>query len=111
MFRAAGYETTTTFRPPGCKKLLTAPLYLAGNDRTTVTWDLEPDSIEGIAANADAMTSYVVDGVRPGSIVLMHVMYASREPSREALPQIIERLSDAGYRFVSVSELLALRGD
>lgn len=111
VFRAAGYEEMTTFRPPGCKKLLTAPLYLTGADRMTVTWDLEPDSIEGIAADADAMTSYVVDGVRPGSIVLMHVMYASREPSRAALPRIIEQLSDAGYRFVSVSELLALRGD
>jgi peptidoglycan/xylan/chitin deacetylase (PgdA/CDA1 family) len=111
VFRAAGYAATTTFRPPGCKKLLTAPLYLAGNDRTTVTWDLEPDSLEGIAGDADAMTSYVADGVRPGSIVLMHVMYDSRESSRVALPRIIEQLSDAGYRFVTVSELLALRAD
>lgn len=111
VFRAAGYEATTTFRPPGCKKLLTTPLYLAGNDRTTVTWDLEPDSIEGISGDADAMVGYVADGVRPGSIVLMHVMYDSREPSRVALPRIIEQLSSAGYRFVTVSELLALRAD
>jgi peptidoglycan/xylan/chitin deacetylase (PgdA/CDA1 family) len=41
----------------------------------------------------------------------MHVMYASREPSREALPRILEQLSSAGYRFVTVSELLALRAD
>ena len=111
VFRAAGYEATTTFRPPGCKKLLTAPLYLAGSDRTTVTWDLEPDSIEGISGDADAMVGYVAAGVRPGSIVLMHVMYDSREPSRVALPRIIEQLSSAGYRFVTVSELLALRAD
>jgi peptidoglycan/xylan/chitin deacetylase (PgdA/CDA1 family) len=48
-------------------------------------------------------------GVRPGSIVLMHGMYDSRESSQVALPRIIEQLSDAGYRFVTVSELLALR--
>jgi peptidoglycan/xylan/chitin deacetylase (PgdA/CDA1 family) len=41
----------------------------------------------------------------------MHVMYDSREPSRVALPLIIEGLSSAGYRFVTVSELLALRAD
>ena len=107
--RAAGYDAETTFRPPSCKRLLAVPLYLAGNDRTNVTWDLEPDSAKGITGDADAMTDYVVDGVRPGSVVLMHVMYDSREASREALPLIIEQLSDAGYRFVTVSELLTLR--
>lgn len=111
VFRAAGYSAGTTVRPPGCKRLLTAPLFFAGNDRTTVTWDLEPDSIAGIADDADAMARYVADGVRPGSIILMHIMYASRETSREALPRIIEQLGAAGYRFVTVSELLALRDE
>jgi peptidoglycan-N-acetylglucosamine deacetylase len=108
VFRAAGYTAPTTVRPPGCKRLLTAPLYFAGHDRTTVTWDLEPDSIADIAGAVDTMTEYVVDGVRPGSIILMHVMYASREASREALPEIIEQLKGAGYRFVTVSQLIAL---
>jgi peptidoglycan-N-acetylglucosamine deacetylase len=109
VFRAAGYDARTTIRPPGCKRLLTAPLYFAGHERTTLTWDLEPDSIESMAGDADAMTRYVADGVRPGSIVLMHIMYDSREASREALPAIIEQLERAGYRFVTVSQLLALR--
>jgi peptidoglycan/xylan/chitin deacetylase (PgdA/CDA1 family) len=110
LFRAAGYSGPITFRPPGCKRLLTTPLYLAGTDRTTVTWDLEPDSLPEIADNADALADYVVDNVRPGSIVLMHVMYDGREPSREALPEILERLAADGYRFVTVSELLVLEG-
>lgn len=106
--RAAGYSGPITFRPPGCKRLLTAPLYLASTDRTTVTWDLEPDSLSEIADDADALADYVVENVRPGSIVLMHVMYDGREPSRAALPEILERLEADGYRFVTVSELLAL---
>ncbi len=109
VFRAAGYDQTTTVRPPGCKRLLTAPLYLSGTSRTTVTWDLEPDSIAEIAEDSDAMVAYVVDGVQPGSIVLMHVMYPSRAASREALPRIIRQLKQDGYRFATVSELLALR--
>jgi len=103
--RAAGYEGEITFRPPGCKRLLTTPLYLANTNRTTVTWDLEPDSVEGVQNDADAITAYVVENVGPGSIILMHVMYDSREPSRRALPQILERLTDQGYRFVTVTEL------
>ena len=109
VFRAAGYVGPITFRPPGCKRLLTAPLYLASHDRTTVIWDLEPDSIPEVAADADAIVTYVIERVRPGSIVLLHLMYDSRAPSREALPRILERLAAGGYRFVTVSELLALR--
>ena len=105
VFRSAGYHGPITFRPPGCKRLLTATLYLARHHRTTVTWDLEPDSVAG---DSDAIVKYVVDGVRPGSIVEMHVMYASREPTRKALPRILERLSAEGYRFVTVSQLIAL---
>lgn len=103
--RSAGYEGPITFRPPGCKRLLTTPLYLASTGRTTVTWDLEPDSIAGIQDDADAIARYVLKNVRPGSIVLMHVMYDSREPSRRALPRILDGLSAQGYRFVTVSEL------
>jgi peptidoglycan/xylan/chitin deacetylase (PgdA/CDA1 family) len=106
VLRAAGYIGPLTFRPPGCKKLLTAPLYLSNAGRTTVTWNLEPDSIAEIANDANAMTRYVVDNARPGSIVLMHVMYGSREASREALPQILTQLAAQGYRFVTVSQAL-----
>jgi len=109
VFRTAGYEGPITFRPPGCKRLLTAPLYLAGHERTTAIWDLEPDSLPEVATDADAIVTYVTDRVRPGSIVLMHVMYDSRAPSRQALPRILEALEARGYRFVTVSELLALR--
>lgn len=109
VFRAAGYDGPITFRPPGCKRLLTAPLYLASHDRTTVLWDLEPDSVPEVAGDAEAIVAYVTERVRPGSIVLMHVMYDSRAPSRAALPRILERLAADGYHFVTVSELLALR--
>jgi peptidoglycan-N-acetylglucosamine deacetylase len=108
LLRASGYQGPITVRPPGCKRLLTAPLYLARTGRTTVTWDLEPDSIADIAEDPGAMVDSVVKGARPGSIILMHVLVASRTHSREALPRILEQLSAKGYRFVTVSELMRL---
>jgi peptidoglycan-N-acetylglucosamine deacetylase len=108
LLRASGYHGPITVRPPGCKRLLTAPLYLARTGRTTVTWDMEPDSMADLAGDPDAMVESVVNGARPGSIVLMHVLIASREKSREALPRILEQLSAKGYRFVTVSELIRL---
>ncbi len=109
IFRDAGYDGPITFRPPGCKRLLTTPLYLAANGRITVTWDLEPDSLAGVADGPDGLVRYVVDNVRPGSIVLLHPMYETRGATREALPEILDELKSEGYRFVTVSELLALR--
>lgn len=111
VFRSLGYERATTVRPPGCKRLLTAPLYLSRSGRVTVTWDLEPDSIGRIAGDAEAMTGHVLERARPGSIVLMHVMYDSRQASRDALPRILDGLREKGYRFVTVSELLEIAGD
>jgi peptidoglycan-N-acetylglucosamine deacetylase len=109
IIRSVGYVGPITFRPPGCKRLLTAPLYLASTQRTTVTWDLEPDSIPGIAENASAIVANVVEGAHPGAIIDLHVMYPSRAPTRAALPSILERLAAKGYRFVTVSELIAAR--
>lgn len=107
--REAGYLGPITVRPPNGKRLVAAPYYLWRHGRSTVMWDLEPDSIGAIADDPDAMVDYVRDSVRPGSIILMHVMYEGRGPSREALPRILEALTADGYRFVTVSELLALR--
>ncbi|MCI0570237.1 MAG: hypothetical protein L0Y66_05755, partial [Myxococcaceae bacterium] len=44
-------------------------------------------------------------------VVLLHVMTPGREPSRQALPGLIAGLRAQGYRFVTVPELLALRGE
>jgi peptidoglycan/xylan/chitin deacetylase (PgdA/CDA1 family) len=53
------------------------------------------------------MTAHVLARARPGSIVIMHVMYAGRETSRLALPAIIEGLRAKGFSFATVSGLIA----
>lgn len=100
-----GYRGPVTFRPPYGKKLWALPHYLAEHGRTTVTWDLEPDSAG--APTTDQIVKDTVENVRPGSIILLHVMLESRSASRAAVPQIIARLQSDGYRFVTVSKLLA----
>lgn len=107
--RAAGYEGKILFRPPFGKKLFGLPLYLAKHDRTSVTWDVEPESFDDIAADPQKMTAHVLENTRPGSIIILHVMYRSRETSRQALPAIIDGLKAKGFRFVTVSDLMQLR--
>jgi peptidoglycan/xylan/chitin deacetylase (PgdA/CDA1 family) len=107
--RSTGYTGPITFRPPYAKKLLSYPFEMASAGRTTVMWDLEPDSRADIAGDPRAMTQYVVDGVQPGSIIELHPWGRGNEASREALPMIMAALQERGYGFVTVSELLALR--
>jgi peptidoglycan/xylan/chitin deacetylase (PgdA/CDA1 family) len=109
IIRAAGYTGPIAFRPPYGKKLLSAPYYLWRHGRTTVMWDLEPDSIRGIAGDPRALTRYVLDNVRPGSIIELHPWSTAHAATREALPGIIAGLRARGYALVTVSELLALR--
>ncbi|MET8849098.1 polysaccharide deacetylase family protein [Amycolatopsis sp. NPDC004625] len=108
LIRAAGYPGEILFRPPNGKKLLALPRYLAEHHRTTITWDVAPDS----AGLPDAATveRAVVDQVRPGSIVLLHAMYASREQTRRAIGPILDQLKQRGYRFVTVSQLIGSAG-
>ena len=109
MIREAGYRGPITFRPPFCKRLVAASYYLWRHRRVTVTWNLEADSNPKLAGDPQAMADYVAANVRPGSIVLFHVWGNQNSGARAALPRVLDGLAARGYRFVTVSELLALR--
>lgn len=104
--RASGYQGEIYFRPPYGKKLFTLPWYLSQTGRTSITWDVEPESYPDIAEDADAIAEYVIKNAKSGSIILLHVMYRSREASRQALPKIIDGLRSRRFQFVTVSELM-----
>jgi len=106
VIRSAGYRGPILFRPPFAKRLVSAPYYLWRHGRTTVMWDIEPDSRAAIADDPQAMANFVADTVRPGSIVLLHVWSGGSSTSRAALPLILKALTDTGYRVVTVTELL-----
>ncbi|WP_068160926.1 polysaccharide deacetylase family protein [Rhodococcus phenolicus] len=101
--RAAGFDGEITFRPPYGKKLVALPRYLDAYDRTTVMWDVEPDSA---ATDPATMVDTTLAQTRPGSIILLHAMYPARQSSLDAIPEIVAGLRAQGYRFVTVSELL-----
>lgn len=109
LIRETGYEGEIHFRPPYGKKLFALPYYLSKTNRKTITWDLEPDSYPEVAASSDKIAQYVSENVRPGSIILLHVMYRSGKNSFESVRKIVNELRQKGYRFKTVSELLAMK--
>ncbi len=105
IIRDAGYNDEITFRPPFGKKLFGLPWFLAQHNIKTITWDVEPDTY--FPGDADAITNFTVENVKPGSIILMHPFCEINcAADRQALPEIIDLIKAKGYSFVTVSELL-----
>lgn len=105
-----GFSGTISFRPPYGKKLFNLPRYLCDHNIETITWDVEPDTYIKSGNVAD-LVNYTSTSVKPGSIILLHPMYKSKESTLEAIPLIIDDLRSKGYRFLTISELLKLRND
>ncbi len=108
LLRDSGVDGVIYFRPPYGKKLLVLPWYLMKHHRVSVTWDVAPENFPKIAKDPQAFVDYTVQQTKPGSIILLHVMYDSRQVTMQAVPQIIRQLKAQGYRFVTVHELLKL---
>jgi len=69
-------------------------------------WNIEPDSYPELASSPEKITEYVSGSIKPGSIILLHVMYDNEErESPESVKDIVAALQEKGYRFVTVSEL------
>ena len=99
-------QTLFLFRPPGGRTNAQVQTVVDSLGYTTVFWRLDSSELQ---PNMDANKVYhrVADNVRDGDIVLMH----NGDPNiLAALPRILENLSQRGYQFVTVSELMQLNG-
>ncbi len=108
LIKSVGQSGEIYFRPPFGKKLFALPYYLHKTNRTSITWDVAPERALGQNATAAELSDYVLENTRPGSIILMHVMYPSRKNSMQSVQGIIRGLKLQGYEFLTVSELLSL---
>lgn len=106
LIRDAGYQGEITFRPPYGKRLFLLPYYLQKHNRKTIMWDVEPETYPEVAKSAENITKYVMENTKPGSIILLHVMFDSRKESVKAIEDIVTGLRQQGYTFKTVSELL-----
>jgi peptidoglycan-N-acetylglucosamine deacetylase len=109
LIREAGYSGEIHFRSPFGKKFLLLPYYLSQRRKKNIMWDVEPNSFPEIDKDANKTVEYVVNHTKPGSIILLHIMYPGREASMKAVSGIIKGLKEQGYEFKTVSELLALK--
>jgi peptidoglycan/xylan/chitin deacetylase (PgdA/CDA1 family) len=98
------------FRPPYGAYDDRLKSYLAHTGRHLVLWGIDSGDWQGLAA--PAIIKNVLGRVRNGAIVIFHdgdeQDQADRRPTVEALKTILPALQTAGYRMVTVSELVGL---
>lgn len=68
-----------------------------------IIWDVDP--LDWKRPGPSVVTSRIVHGAGPGSIILAHDIHP---PTIEAMPATFEQLQAKGFKFVTVSELLAM---
>lgn len=107
VLRKLGYNKEIHFRSPYGQKFWSLPKVLAELKKKNILFDVWAWDWDSPGTNK--IVKYVVKGVRPGSIILLHDGCGTREQTVAASDIIIQRLKEKGYRFVTVSELLAMR--
>lgn len=105
----AGGKKVTLLRPPFGE--FSAQNWADSMDllSAVVSWNV--DSGDWLLQGAQNVADTVVNSVRNGSIVLLTDNDATTNQTIEALPQIIDRLHEAGYTLVTLSDLIATDGD
>ena len=68
-----------------------------------ILWDVDP--LDWKRPGPNIVASRIIAGTRPGSIILSHDIHP---PTIEAMPQVFDALLAKGFKFVTVSELLAM---
>ncbi|AZM59367.1 MULTISPECIES: polysaccharide deacetylase family protein [unclassified Streptomyces] len=109
VFRKVGVRSPMPyFRFPGGCYDRTALKALVPAGVTAVQWDVVGG--DAFATDADAVARQVLDGVRPGSVVVLHCTRSAAPTTERAVRTVVPELRRQGYRFVKVSELIGAAG-
>ena len=108
LLRGLGVKGEILCRAPFGKKLVVLPWLLSRSGRKHITFDVVSRDDE--TQDVGLLTSRVMESVRPGSIILFHDGGREKPGTVQAVDIVLEKLKEQGYRFVTVSELLALGG-
>ena len=68
-----------------------------------ILWDVDP--LDWKRPGPEVVARRIIAGTRPGSIILSHDIHP---PTIDAMPQVFDALLAKGFKFVTVSELLAM---
>lgn len=101
--RASKVVDSRLFRPPHGLMRVGQYSYLNINYKI-VMWDIVSCDYNS-KLSGDTIVNNVMDNIRPGSIITFHDSIKAEKNIRYALPIVIERLREEGYRFSTVDKI------
>ncbi len=96
------------FRAPGGAMDSTARGIVEANGMQVAHWTVGTGDWKNLGSAR--VVKYALT-VKPGGVILMHDGGGDRDQTIEALPQVIEKLRDRGYRFVTLDQLPSVPGN
>jgi peptidoglycan/xylan/chitin deacetylase (PgdA/CDA1 family) len=105
LLTSLGFTGTIHFRPPWGRRLLVVPVQMWQMGKKLIMWDVDSKDYRQ-DYTPEAIAQQVIDRIRPGSIVVMHDGGGDRSRSVAATDLILKTLSQQGYRFQTVSDLM-----
>jgi chitin deacetylase len=105
IYKVTGVKTNL-FRPPGGHLSNGLVAHAKRNKYATLMWSADSRDFQRPAPAT--MVNTVLKSARPGGIVLLHDGGGDRTNTINALPQIIAKLKQQGYSFVTIPELLEM---
>lgn len=110
IYSITGFKPTL-FRPVG-------GLYTDGmidvaveNGYTVIMWSWHQDTEDWKDPGVNKITGKVLDGTKPGDVILFHDGGSDRTQTVEALKEILPELKKQGYQFVTISEMLEIKNE
>ncbi|HAC64481.1 MAG TPA: polysaccharide deacetylase [Cyanothece sp. UBA12306] len=101
-----GVNQEIHFRAPFGFKLFILPYILSNMGKKNIMWDVDPKDYA--SSDPDLIENYIIEHIKPGSIILLHDGGSDRSATVAATERIIPKLRNKGYKFKTISELLLL---
>ncbi len=102
--RAAGVKPRTLRPPYGGLLERQRQMVMSEFGYPTIMWNVDP--LDWKNRNAGIVSSRILGNTTPGSIILAHDLHKT---TVDAMPATLDGLLKRGYRFVTVSQLLAMK--
>jgi peptidoglycan/xylan/chitin deacetylase (PgdA/CDA1 family) len=107
LIRSIGYTNVIYFRAPKGRKLVTLPFILSETHRVHILFDVVPMDWE--ETRVQVMLKNVCGHVHPGAIILLHDGGGDRSATVKLTETLIDSLTLRGYKFVTITQLLACK--
>jgi len=101
--QATGNKTTIMRPPYGATNASITKRLNEEFGLTVIMWSVDP--LDWKIRNSSHVTKYITENTTPGAIILTHDIHPT---TVEAMPAVFDTLTAKGYKFVTVSELIAL---